>query len=104
MSVSQNFMAVLEHGDKSLIIGKLIPVCYISISTEDAQNPSRMVTQPGEGQSSFPQNSTEFSERCPQDLGGTQKLANRATESVSLNQWPQAILTDTLMPLFQYEI
>lgn len=104
MSVSQNFTAVLEHGDKSLLIRKLIPVCYISISTEDAQTPSRMVTWPGEGQSSFPQNSTEFRERYPQDLGGTWKLASRVTESVSLNQWPQAILTDTRMPLFQYEI
>lgn len=80
MSVSQNSTAVLEHGGKTLIIGKLIPVCYISISTEDAQNPSRMVTWPGKGQSSFPQNSTKFSKRYSQDLGGTRKLASRATE------------------------
>lgn len=104
MSVSQNDRAVLEHSGKSLIVGKLFPVCYTSISTEDAQNPSRMVTRSGEGQVSFLQSSTELVQRYPQDLGGTRKLASRATESASLNQLPQASLTDILIPLFQYEI
>lgn len=103
MSVSQNSTAVLEHGGKSLIIGKLFPVCYTSISTEDTQNPSRMVTRPGEGQVSFPQSSTGSVQGYPQDLGGTWKLATREIESLSLNQLPQAILINILMPLFQYE-
>lgn len=77
MSVSQNSTAVLEHGGKSLIIGKLFPVCDTSISTEDAENQSRMVTQPGEGQLSFPQRSIKSVQRYPQDLGGTWKLASR---------------------------